>query len=90
MVVVVGGEFWTHASVLCSAPDERQHDQTFVPALVPVHRIDLHTRESRGLQKGRDALQLLPVGGDDAYIAGFTPCLKKRSGKRMFTLHNSI
>lgn len=56
MVVVVGGEFWTHASVLCSAPDKRQHDQTFVPALVPVHRIDLHARESRGLQLGRDAL----------------------------------
>lgn len=85
VVVVVGGGgwgFWTYTSILCSAPDKRQHDQTFVPALVPVHSIDLHTRKCRGQQHGGDAFQLLPVGCDDAYVAGLTPCLEKKKRKQ--------
>lgn len=71
------GNIDAYVSFLCGAPDKRQNNQTFVSSLVPVHSVHLHTGERRRLQQSGDALQLLPVGRDDANITGLTPSLKR-------------
>lgn len=72
----------TYISFLCRAPDERQHDQTFVPPLVSVHCVHLHADEGRGLQQSGDGLQLLPVGSNHSDVAGSTARLKAAEASR--------
>lgn len=71
----------TYSSLLCCAPDKRQDDQALVPALVSVHRVDLHPGEGRRLEQTRDGLYLLPVRGDDAYVTALTPCLEMKANR---------
>ena len=71
----------SYVPLFLGTSDEREQDDALVPPLVFIHRVHLHAAERRGLQQARDALQLLPVGGDDAHLAGFTAGLKKRTNK---------
>jgi len=69
----------SYVPLILGAPDEREHDDALVPSLVLIHRVHLHAAERCGAQQRRDALQLLPIGGDDAHLTGLTTRLQNRA-----------